>query len=251
MRLGRENLRMINVLGVNIRCMCTEEALDVIARFMDDDNPHSVYIVNAATTNLAYENPSYRACLNRGDLVLNDGIGVRWAARWQGVRLEDNHVGTDLIPLLCDKCKRWGMRLYLLGGRPGVAQRAAQSLVAQFYGIKIVGYHHGYITRSQEEALCSEINAARPDLLLVAMGNPLQELWIDRNLDRLRRGVVVGVGGLFDHLAGNLRRAPLWVRQAGFEWLQLLIQQPHKWRRYLLGNPLFLYRMILGRSQKL
>ena len=79
------------------------------------------------------------------------------------------------------------------------------------------------------------------------MGNPLQEQWIDRNLNRLDAGVAIGVGGLFDHLAGNLRRAPLWVRAAGCEWVQILLQQPHKWRRYILGNPRFLYRMVFGR----
>lgn len=245
-----DTVPIINVLGMHIHHMKTKDVHDTLVDFMHDGQPHSVYIVNAATANLAYEDHVYRDCLNRGNLVLNDGTGVRWAARWQGVRLEDNHVGTDLIPDLCEACRSWGMRVYLLGGRPGVAQRAAQSLATRFPGVNIVGHHHGYLTLAQAEGMCAEINAAGPHLLLVAMGNPLQELWIDRNLGRLTGGVAVGVGGLFDHLAGNLRRAPMWIRRAGCEWTQLLVQQPHKWRRYLIGNPLFLYRMIFGQPQE-
>ena len=186
-------------------------------------------------------------CVNRGHLVLNDGTGVRWAARWQGQPFEHNHVGTDLVPDLCGEGLRWGMRVFLLGGRPGVAERAAGALVSRFPGVVIAGHHHGYVGLSDDERVCRTINEARPDLLLVAMGNPLQEMWIDRNLRGLERGVALGVGGLFDHLAGSLRRAPRWVRSAGCEWVQILLQQPHKWRRYVLGNPVFLYRMIVGR----
>jgi len=237
---------LVDVLGVHIRCIKTEQVLETFKRFMRDHKPRSVYIVNAATANFAYQHASYRACLNRGDLVLNDGTGVRWAARLKGVRLEANHVGTDLIPRLCDDCRTWGMRTYLLGGQPGVSQRAAQVLSARFPGLHIVGHHHGYLEAWKEETLCEQINAARPHLLLVAMGNPLQELWIDRNLHRLVYGVAVGVGGLFDHLAGSIQRAPQWIRQMGFEWAHIFIQQPHKWRRYLIGTPLFLYRMALG-----
>jgi len=238
--------RSVCVLGVVIRCMTTSEVMNELKRFMHDGQPHSVYIVNAATANLCYQDPAYRRLVNRGHLVLNDGTGVRWAARWQGERLDHNHVGTDLVPRLCADGREWGLRVFLLGGRPGVASRAAETLAHRFPGIRIVGHRHGFVRPVDDEDVCREINAARPHLLLVAMGNPLQEIWIDRNLIRLRSALVIGVGGLFDHLAGNLRRAPKWVRSAGCEWVQILLQQPHKWRRYLLGNPLFLYRMIFG-----
>jgi N-acetylglucosaminyldiphosphoundecaprenol N-acetyl-beta-D-mannosaminyltransferase len=235
---------IVDILGVRVRRLRTEEVLAALQDMVRDIMPHSVFIVNAATVNLAWEDPTYRECLNRGHLVLNDGTGVRWAARWQGVSLEHNHVGTDLVPRFCEKVGRSRLRLFLLGGRPGVAERAASALVALAPGLQVAGCHHGYVSDADDARICAMINRADADLVLVAMGNPLQEEWIDRNLAHLRKGVLVGVGGLFDHLAGNLRRAPLWVRQVGFEWVQLLVQQPHKWRRYLLGNPLFLYRMV-------
>jgi N-acetylglucosaminyldiphosphoundecaprenol N-acetyl-beta-D-mannosaminyltransferase len=242
--------RGVNVLGVEIRLMTADMVDAAFERFMRDDRPYSVYIVNAATTNLCYQDPAYRHCVNRADLVLNDGTGVGWAARWQGRPFTHNHVGTDLIPRQCDIGRHRGMRVFLLGGLAGVAERAASTLSARHPGIVIAGCHHGYIGPNDDERICRLINEARPDLLLVAMGNPIQERWIDRNLHRLRRGVAVGVGGLFDHLAGNLQRAPRWVRSAGCEWVQILLQQPHKWPRYLLGNPLFIYRMTLGRPRE-
>lgn len=241
--------RQVEVLGTQIQSLSTTEVLDGIFALINSGRPHSVYLVNAATANLAYEYPIYRSVLNRGDLVLNDGTGVRWAARRQGIRLEHNHVGTDLIPKLWSAGQKIGLRVFLYGGRPGVAERAGQSLSQFGLGSKFVGAHHGYVLPSDEEDVCAEINRLEPDLVLVALGNPWQELWIDRHLQHLKKGVAIGVGGLFDHLAGNLTRAPLWVRRAGCEWVQLLLQQPHKWPRYLIGNPLFLYRLMFGRPR--
>lgn len=241
--------KRVEVLGTEIRSPSASEVIKIILAQVTSGRPHSVYIVNAATANLAYEFPLYRSVLNRGDLVLNDGTGVRWAARLQGVGLEHNHVGTDLIPRLWEAGQEIGLRVFLYGGRPGVPERAGRALSAFGSGSKFIGGHHGYVLPSEEEEVCGQICRAEPDLLLVALGNPWQELWIDRHLQHLKKGVAIGVGGLFDHLAGNLRRAPLWVRRAGCEWVQLLLQQPHKWPRYLIGNPLFLYRMMFGRPR--
>lgn len=234
----------VSVLGVRIAVLNANEVLEELLGLIQDDRPHSVYIVNAATINLAYDDPEYRASLNRGHIVLNDGTGVRWAARRRGVILCDNHVGTDLVPRLCAARRA---RVFMLGGAADVAERAAARLAAVCRGVEIVGCHHGFVGAADDERMCALINDAMPDVILVAMGNPRQELWIDRNLHRLRRGTAIGVGGLFDQLAGNLRRAPLWVRRAGIEWTQILLQQPHKWRRYLLGNPVFVLRMLLDR----
>lgn len=195
--------------------------------------------MHAATANLAHEDANFCAALNRGDLVLNDGIGVRWAARREGLVLEDNLVGTDLVPLLLQARR---LRVYLLGGLPGVAERAAGFLRDRFPEVEVAGWGAGYWEPSQEPDVVEGIRRAAPDLLLVGMGNPQQELFIDRNLSRLGCRVAMGVGGLFDHWSGRLRRASPWLRRWGLEWLQLLVQQPHKWRRYVWGNPKFLWR---------
>jgi N-acetylglucosaminyldiphosphoundecaprenol N-acetyl-beta-D-mannosaminyltransferase len=141
------------------------------------------------------------------------------------------------------------LRFFLLGGGAETVERAGQTLQQRFPGINVVGMRHGYFLPSEEREICNEIVRLEPDVTLVGLGNPLQELWIDRHLDSLKHGIVIGVGGLFDHLAANLRRAPLWMRHAGCEWVHILLQQPYKWRRYLLGNPLFLYRLWFGQTQ--
>ena len=132
----------------------------------------------------------------------------------------------------------------MLGANNDTIRHAANKCQTDFSGWDLAGYHHGYTIAAETNELIERINAARPHLLLVGMGNPLQEQWINRHKHQLRVPVCIGVGGLFDHWAGNLQRAPEWVRRQGFEWLQLLMQQPHKWRRYLLGNPKFLLRIL-------
>jgi len=112
-------------------------------------------------------------------------------------------------------------------------------------GWELAGFHHGFVQDElSAQAVIAKINAARPHLLLVGMGNPLQESWIAKHRSSIMAPVSIGVGGLFDHWAGNLTRAPAWVRRNGLEWVQLLLQQPHKWRRYLMGNPKFVIRML-------
>jgi N-acetylglucosaminyldiphosphoundecaprenol N-acetyl-beta-D-mannosaminyltransferase len=209
-----------------------------------DDRIRTAFVANAHTLNLAWEDPAYREVLNDADVVFGDGTGVRLAARLKGVRMQDNLVGTDLLPALFASAGRSGLTCFLLGGGPGTVERAAARVEKDFHGVRVVGHHHGYLDVSDAARVVDVINACRPDLLLVAMGNPLQERWIHRHAHDLRVPLAIGVGGLFDHWAGNLDRAPIWVRRWGVEWVQLLLQQPHKWRRYLLGNPRFVVRAV-------
>jgi len=204
----------------------------------------AIYIVNAHTLNLASESAAYRQVLSSAHAVFADGTGARWAARMRGVRLKANLVGTDLIPQLFHTTAGRGYRYFLLGADAPTIARAADKCAAMHPGWTLCGFHHGYVTDdTKAKEVIQLINAAKPHMLLVGMGNPLQEQWIHKHLERLRVPVCVGVGGLFDHWGGNLKRAPRWVRQQGFEWFQLMLQQPHKWRRYLLGNPKFLVRV--------
>ena len=161
-----------------------------------------------------------------------------------GVRLKDNLVGTDLVPRLFEVTAGKNYRYYLLGAEADTIERATHTVSQQYPGWELAGFHHGYIAFKDTDEVIEKINVARPDLLLVGMGNPRQEYWIHAHKAKLRVPVCIGVGGLFDHWAGNLKRAPLWVRRQGFEWLQILLQQPFKWRRYLVGNPKFLIRIV-------
>jgi N-acetylglucosaminyldiphosphoundecaprenol N-acetyl-beta-D-mannosaminyltransferase len=245
-------LPTVEVLGVSVTNATKAEAAAMMDGWIRarDGRSRGVFIVNAHTLNLAWEDPTYRAILNDGDVVFGDGSGVRLAARMRGVRMRDNLVGTDLLPFFFREMAPRRYRYFLLGATTDTVARAAARVAADFPGIQIAGTSHGYVHGPEGRGVVRTINDARPDLLLVAMGNPVQERWIHDHRADLRVPVSVGVGGLFDHWGGNLSRAPLWVRRLGIEWVQILLQQPNKWRRYLLGNPRFVVRALRGAGER-
>ncbi len=241
----------VRILGIDIADVTRGRAVQLVYEMIDAyaGRPRSVFFVNAHTLNLAAADAGYRQVLDAGTYVFGDGTGVRWAARMKGVRLRDNVNGTDLAPELLAAMP--GRRYFLLGADHDTVRRAAARAEIQFPNWTQVGFHHGY---AGEDALRDEvipkINAAGPDLLLVGMGNPRQECWIHQYQSQLHVPVCMGVGGLFDFWAGNVSRAPSWLRWLGHEWLWRLCQQPaDKARRYLLGNPLFLLRAWADRIE--
>jgi N-acetylglucosaminyldiphosphoundecaprenol N-acetyl-beta-D-mannosaminyltransferase len=234
--------RTVDIIGVKLIDQPFGSALDELGRALDDGRTRTVFFPNSATLNLAAADPVYAAVLNSADYVFGDGTGVRWAAMLRGVRMQSNLNGTDLVPALI--AARPGVRVFLLGGSEQMIAAAAARFPQIFPKAELAGWHHGYFDHSAPEAVIRRINAAGADLLLVGFGNPLQERWLAANRSRLKVGLAAGVGGLFSYWAGTLERAPAWYRALGIEWVHILKEQPHKARRYLLGNPLFLVRMM-------
>ncbi|MGR3315040.1 WecB/TagA/CpsF family glycosyltransferase [Roseovarius indicus] len=203
----------------------------------------TVFFLNAHCANIRASNASYAAALARADYVLPDGIGVELAARMQGRRLAANLNGTDLTPRLLRLAARWGMSVFLIGGTPGTADAAAQRLCLDIPGLRIAGTRDGFAGAARPEEAIDEINASGADIVLVAMGVPQQELWIDEHRHLIDAPLVLGVGALFDFLAGNVRRAPGWVRRRRMEWAWRLAMEPRRLaKRYLVGNATFLAR---------
>lgn len=238
--------RVLSILGVRVLDTTRPRAVRRLMEWVEarDGRPRTVYFVNAHTLNLAAADAGYRAVLNAADAVFADGTGVRWAARLAGVRLQDNVNGTDLMPELFRAAAGCGYRCFLLGGDDATVRRAA-GFVETLGGWSVAGVHHGYLAAANVEAeVLRSLRSARPDVLLVGMGNPLQERWIHAHRDALEVPLVAGVGGLLNFWSGNVPRAPEWLRRWGAEWLFVLWNQPHKARRYLLGNPLFLARIL-------
>jgi exopolysaccharide biosynthesis WecB/TagA/CpsF family protein len=208
-----------------------------------DSAARQVFFVNAHCLNLRATTPEYAAALARADVILPDGIGVELAAKMTGHGLPENLNGTDFVPCLLADAARRGLSVFLVGGRPGTAQAAAARLSADIPGLRIAGTLNGFDDARNEAAAVAQINASGADILLVAMGVPMQELWLDRNLPQLKTRLNLGVGALFDFLAGNVRRAPAPVRRARAEWLWRLAMEPRRMaRRYLIGNVTFLAR---------
>jgi len=207
-----------------------------------------IYTINALTLLQAFDDSEYAEALVRADLCLVDGVGCAWAVRrWTG-RKPERLPGIDLAGELCRLCAREGQSVYLLGGRPGVAERAAGKLREQYPGLRIAGTRDGFWQAEAEADVVGAVNDARTDLLLVGLGQPRQERFLDRYRDRLTARVAVGVGGSLDVIAGDVRRAPVWMQHAGVEWFFRLLRQPWRIGR-ILRLPRFAWRVLQIRKK--
>lgn len=238
--------RFFHVMGVSFVDQSFGATITQLSEALKGPAPQSVFFANAATLNLAYDDAAYRATLNSASFTFADGTGIRWAARLRGLKLQANLNGTDIVPELIRTNP--GVRVYLLGGTKDLIAQAAATFSTLFPDAELVGWQDGYFDHHNSRPVVDRINASKPDLLLVGFGNPLQEQWIAANRPHLRVPLSAGVGGLFSYWAGTLDRAPQIYRGLGMEWLHILMRQPSKWKRYLLGNPRFMLRMLLWRQ---
>jgi N-acetylglucosaminyldiphosphoundecaprenol N-acetyl-beta-D-mannosaminyltransferase len=242
----------VDVLGVGVDPMTAEQLRAEIRRLVYSGEHGLVLSANVRFLNLCYEDDVLRAFANRAEVVLCDGAGVMLGARISGGRIPERITYADWAWELADLAADEGYSLYLLGARPGVALEAARRLKARQPALKIVGVYHGYFDHRagspQNEAVLRRINAARPDILLVGFGMPLQERWLMENWGRIDAGVALTGGAVFDYVSGRLRRGPRFLTDNGFEWLARLLVEPRRlWRRYLIGNPFFLLRVLRRR----
>lgn len=200
-----------------------------------------MFYANAHTMVTAAANKRLEGALAQTDLLMADGSGVRWGSKLRGTPIEHNLNGTDLVPALCKAGAAKGLSIFLLGADPGIAEQAAFNLKDKYPGLVIAGTRNGYFANDQIDEVLEEIREAQPHLLLVAMGVPRQELWIDKHSDKLPNIACMGVGGLFDFMAERVPRAPMLMRKIGFEWLWRLLLEPKRlWKRYIIGNMVFM-----------
>lgn len=242
---GRSALARVTLFGLRLTNVSMDGALALIDQALAAGTPKRIAFVNADCVNIAARNDAYRRDLGQMDHVFIDGIGMKIAGHVLGQPIVDNVNGTDLFPRLCASLAAQGRSVFLYGARPGTAERAANWAAQRHPGLVIAGTEHGYQPESEHPALLQRIRDSRADVLLVAQGVPRQEAWITRHADAAGAMVTMGVGGLFDYYAGNVRRAPQWMRKTGLEWIFRLIQEPVRLaRRYLIGNGVFLARVL-------
>jgi len=228
------------VLGYNLVKADRAETVYWIADRAQSRTPTQIAFLNAHCDNLARKDWKYRDTLRSVDALLPDGSGVALAAALEGRTLGGNLNGTDLFGPLCRCLAFRQIPVFFLGGRPDVAANTAQVARAQFPGLKVAGYHHGYFAPREEDAILETINRSGARVVFVAFGVPDQDVWIARIKSRLNAPVIIGVGGLFDFVSGRIARAPVWMRRTGLEWLYRLKCEPKRmWRRYLVGNITF------------
>ena len=238
----------VNVLGVNIAPVTVTDLHQFIKERIAANDHALVLNVNVQCLNLAYTDPDLQQFLNQGDLVFCDGAGVILGARILGKQIPERITYADWMWQLADFASTHGYSFYFLGSEPGVAAQASDNLQAKFPTLDIRGSHHGYFDKTTGDpenlAVIADINACQPDILVLGMGMPLQEYWLKDNWDQIDARVALTGGAVFDYVSGTLQRGPRWMNDNGFEWLARLVIEPKRlWKRYIIGNPLFLWRL--------
>ncbi|MCY3801030.1 MAG: WecB/TagA/CpsF family glycosyltransferase [Chloroflexi bacterium] len=250
MTAGADQPESVDLMGIPIATVRSGEAMAWIAAWAESANTRIVCTVNPEFIMRARRDLAFRQVLERSDMNVPDGIGIVAAARLARLPITERVAGVDLVQTICEQGSYREWRIFLLGGAPGVADDAAARLEASLPGLRIAGCSSASSDPRFDEATVAEINAARTQILLVAFGAPTQELWIERNLARLRCGVAMGVGGTLDYLSGRITRAPRLVGDFGLEWAFRLAMQPHRWRRMavLPGFALLSFKEAIRRN---
>lgn len=234
-----------NILGVPLAVVDRKSWLFCIQRWIEDETPGSAVGVNAHLRNQAVDHPDLASALWSVDLVYPDGQSMVWAARALGWPLRDRLATTDMVHPLCEMLAQGGYPLFLYGSAEGVAAETAARLSERHRGLRIAGTQHGFLRPAEQPELVARINASGARVLLVGLGDPLQQQWVQEHRAELSVEAVLTCGGLFDWVSGKHRRAPGWVCRAGLEWVWRFLLEPRRLaRRYLLGNPRFLLALM-------
>ena len=175
--------------------------------------------------------------LRNADFVTADGMPIVLLSKLLGMALPERVTGADMVPQICRRCAEEGMSVYVLGGDREAIEEALRKLKVESLKLKVVGIDPAFVKLDEEQPdIVARINVAKPDILFVALGNPKQELWMGRNAAKLDVGVMIGVGGTFNFIAGRVKRAPRWMQRCGLEWIYRIIQEPGRlWKRYAYG----------------
>jgi N-acetylglucosaminyldiphosphoundecaprenol N-acetyl-beta-D-mannosaminyltransferase len=242
-------VRPIEVLGVKIHPVTVDFLFTYIAGMIRSGGKALVANVNTHAINLANELPWFRRFLASADIVFCDGWGVVLGAAVFGCKIPERITYADWIWQLAAFAEKECFSLYFLGARPGVAEEAAEKLSGRFSNLRIAGVHHGYFDKetesSENQVIIENINRSRPNILLLGFGMPTQEKWLLENWKNIRANIALTGGAVFDYASGRLRRPPRFLTDHGLEWLGRLIIEPHRlWRRYLIGNAVYLWRIF-------
>jgi N-acetylglucosaminyldiphosphoundecaprenol N-acetyl-beta-D-mannosaminyltransferase len=245
---GHHQQRRVSILGCPIDAITLEETVTRVEQAIAARATCQHVSINAAKLVKFQSDEVLRDAVLGCELITADGQSVVWASRLLGQPLPERVTGIDLMHALFEAARLRGHRVYLLGAREQVLERAAAEVQSSYAGISIVGRHHGYFGPDEEPEIVSSIAEAHADMLFVALETPAKELFLARNRERLGIPFVMGVGGAFDVLAGLRRRAPGWMRRAGLEWLYRLAQDPRRLAaRYVVGNSRFIWLVVRER----
>ena len=240
-------LKQVEILGVKVNSLTMAQAVEAVQQFIAEKKVALVATANAEMLMRATRDEELKDILNQADLVVPDGAGTVWAAGHLGEPMPERVAGFDLAQELMREAPARGDRIYFFGSAPGVADKAKAKAEELYPGIQVVGTRNGFFTEADEPGIIAEIKAARPDILLAALGVPKQEKWLKKHMQELQVPVSIGVGGTLDVMAGVMERAPLWMQKAKLEWLFRGLKQPSRAGR-LLALPKFVLKVVASKK---
>ena len=240
-------LKQVEILGVNVNSLTMAQAVEAVQQFIAEKKVALVATANAEMLMRATQDEELKDILNQADLVVPDGAGTVWAAGHLGEPMPERVAGFDLAQELMREAPARGDRIYFFGSAPGVADKAKAKAEELYPGIQVVGTRNGFFTEADEPGIIAEIKAARPDILLAALGVPKQEKWLKKHMQELQVPVCIGGAGTLDGMAGVMERAPLWMQKAKLEWLFRGLKQPSRAGR-LLALPKFVLKVVASKK---
>ena len=244
------NLSVVTFLGIKVEVLTKHEIVEKILEFSLTGKGKFITYLNAHCINISFSDYEYRDILQKADLVYAGGQGIVWATKFLGTPLPERVNILDFFNILSQKLIEKRVKIYLLGSYIDVVKKAEEVLKSK--GLNIIGSSSGFFDAIKEKEIIQEIKALKPDILIIGMGVPKQEKWVNRYSYDLNVNLCWAVGAAFEWLSGIKKRAPRWMIRYGFEWLHRLYQDPSRfWKRYLIGNPLFVYYVFKDKFKKI
>jgi N-acetylglucosaminyldiphosphoundecaprenol N-acetyl-beta-D-mannosaminyltransferase len=239
----------IEIAGVKINRISRENAAKEIENFILSGQRHQVCVTNVYSVVLMQKDKEFRKINNESSLVVPDGMPLVWVSKLYGQSIPERVSGSDIFYQLCKIADEKKYKFFLLGSTNKVLNSMCGNLKKQFPNLQISDVYsppyENNFSKTQNFEMIERINKVKPDILWVGMTAPKQEKWIYNNLDKLNVKVAIGVGAVFNFVSGEVRRAPLWMQRVGLEWLWRIIQEPRRlWKRYLIGNTIFICLII-------
>ncbi|MBN2897452.1 MAG: WecB/TagA/CpsF family glycosyltransferase [Clostridia bacterium] len=240
-------LNEVKILGVKIHKVTMNEAFNVFLNLINMNTCQTIFTPNTEIVMAAQEDKELKTILAKGDLVIPDGIGLIYASSLHHLGLEERVPGVEFMDKILKFCNTTKKSIYILGGKPGVAERAAENILEEYPNIRIKGTQDGYFSEEDDLKIIDGINDARPDILFVALGAPKQEKWISKHKKILNVKVAMGVGGSVDIWAGTAKRAPKFFIALNLEWFYRLLTNPSRIFR-MFAIPKFMIKVLIDKE---
>ncbi|RAI83893.1 N-acetylglucosaminyldiphosphoundecaprenol N-acetyl-beta-D-mannosaminyltransferase [Paenibacillus pabuli] len=240
-----------NIMGIPFPNITMDQTVTILGDVVDQRQSELFHVItgNPEIVMSCQKDQALRSVVDQAGLITADGAGIVMVSRFRGGQLTERVTGCDLLFRLLEEGRRKNWSFYMLGAEESVSKRAVEVITQNYPGVIVHGRHHGFFTTDEEQAIVEEIHEAQPDFLIVALGAPHAEYWINKYRHQLNARVAIGVGGSLDILAGKTKRAPAIWQKLNLEWLYRLLSQPSRWRRQLI-LPRFAVRALLFREQR-